>query len=288
MKVLINCTGFIGDILFSTSVAEKLKLEGKADIVDYLIHLYQPYELVANNPHIDNVFLFETDLRIYDKVIDLHGIDFTIPPAQYYQMVAGIQNTSPEFHVHTNPAFDFAVSKSLKPYKDAGKLVVAYMSNWEERTFLFTKEEYVRGVDVPNLGYGGKHRNINTILQGLTKEDSLLLVPVGMPPGYNVREADFANTAEYSMQASFLKHCDYFIGAEGGLCNLAAGVGTSTIITSDFVHQLYGWNGVLRKLKEPKLGPVYYYKSGHYELDPYLTDTQVVDEIKQIILNKNK
>ena len=33
------------------------------------------------------------------------------------------------------------------------------------------------------------------------------------------------------------------------------GVGTKTIITGDYVHQLYGWNGVIRKLKEPKLGP---------------------------------
>ena len=50
------------------------------------------------------------------------------------------------------------------------------------------------------------------------------------------------------------------IGGESGLINLAAGVkGTKTIITGDYVHQLYGWNGVMRKLKEPKLGPEFYF-----------------------------
>ena len=283
MKVLINCTGFIGDVLFSSSVAKKLKDESKATVVDYLIQLYQPYELLCNDPYIDRVFLFSTDIKDYDKVINLHEIDFNYAPAQYYQMVAGISNPSPEFFVHTNPSFDYVVSENLKPYKNSGKILVAYMSNWEERSFLFTEEDYKRGVDVPNLGYGGKHRDINSILVDLSKDDRLVLVPIGMPSGYNVREADFSNTAEYSMQASFVKCCDYFIGAEGGLCNLAAGVGTTTIITGDFVHQLYGWNGVLRKIEEPKLGPVWYFQDKHYELDPYLTDKEVSKKIIDII-----
>ncbi len=286
MKILINCTGFIGDILFSTSIAKKLIEENSNTTVDYLIHLYQPYELVSNNPYISNVYLFDCDTSIYDKVIHLHDIDFHYAPAEYYQMLAGIKNTSPDFYVYTNTHYDYVVSKHLTPYKNFGKALIAYSTNWEERSFLFTKEEYERGIDVPYLGYGGKHRNIEFIISELSKNENLILVPVGMPPGYNVREADFSNTAEYSMQASFIKNCDYFIGAEGGLCNLAAGVGTKTIITGDFVHQLYGWNGVLRKIKEPKLGPIHYFNSSHYELDPYLTDIDVINNINQIILNK--
>lgn len=285
MKILINCTGFIGDILFSSSIAKKLKEENPDIIVDYLIHLYQPYELLQNNPFIDNVYLFNCDTNNYDKIINLSYIDFNFQPALYYQMLAGIKNPSPEFYVYTNPAYDYVVSKNLKPYKDDNKIIIAYLSNWEERSFLFTEKEYNIGIDVPNLGYGGKHRDINKILFELNKNPNLILIPVGMPAGYNVREADFNNTSEYSMQASFIKCCDYFIGAEGGLANLACGVGTKTILTGDFVHQLYGWNGSIRKHQQPKLGPIWYFPYNNYELDPYLTDIEVATNIN-LIINK--
>lgn len=287
MKILINCTGFIGDILFASSVAEQLYVQAntgdeyhKQVVIDYLIHLYQPYELLCNNPFINQVHLFDCDRSIYDTIYNLHEIDFNIQPPKYYQMQCGIENPTTEFQVYTNKAFDAAVAKSLQPFKDQGLVVVAYLSNWEERSFLFTEEEYKRGIDVPNLGYGGSHRNVDWIIEQLSSQPNLVMIPVGMPAGYNVREADFNNVAEYSMQASFLKNCDYFIGAEGGLCNLAAGVGTKTIITGDFIHQLYGWNGVLRKIQEPKLGPEHYFTTvAHLTLNPYLTDREVVEHI---------
>lgn len=289
MKILINCTGFIGDILFASSVAEQLHKQDTSQklTIDYLIHLYQPYELLTNNPFINKVYLFDCDRTSYDTTFNLHEIDFNIQPPKYYQIQCGIKDPTTEFKVYTNKAFDAAVATTLRPFRDQGSKVIAYLSNWEERSFLFTEEEYERGIDVPNLGYGGSHRNINLIIEKLNKEPNLVLIPVGMPPGYNAREADFNNVAEYSMQASFLKNCDYFIGAEGGLCNLAAGVGTKTIITGDFIHQLYGWNGVLRKIQEPKLGPKNYFeKVGHITLNPYLTDIEVVHSIKTIINEK--
>ena len=287
MRILVNCTGFIGDILFASSAAKQLHqekvLDGDELLVDYLIHLYQPYELLNNNPYINQVHLFSCDESVYDVKHTLHHLDFNIQPPKYYQMQCGIKNPTTQFEVYTNRAFDTAVEKSLKPFKDQGLKIVAYLSNWEEKSFLFTEEEYTRGIDVPNLGYGGSHRNIEWIIEQLNNHPGILLTPVGMPPGYNVREADFNNVAEYSMQASFLKNCDYFIGAEGGLCNLAAGVGTKTVITGDFIHQLYGCNGVLRKIQEPKLGPQYYFESGHTTLSPYLTDEQVCEAIKKIL-----
>ena len=88
----------------------------------------------------------------------------------------------------------------------------------------------------------------------------------------------------YGMTASIIKACDYMIGAESGLINLAAGVGTKTIITGDFVHQLYGYNGVLKKIQEPKLGPEFYFpNAGHVSLDPYLTDDEVITQMREII-----
>lgn len=288
MRVLINCTGFIGDILFASSVAKQLHEQSTSKeelTVDYLIHLYQPYELLSNNPFINEVHLFDCDKSIYDTVYNLHEIDFNIEPPKYYQMQCGIENPTTEFEIYTNKAFDLAVEKSLKPFKDQGLKIVAYLNNWEERSFIFTEEEYERGIDVPGYGYGGKHRNTNWIVEQLNQEAGLLMIPVGMPANYNAREADFNNVAEYSMQASFLKNCDYFIGAEGGLCNLASGVGTKTIITGDFVHQLYGWNGVIRKIEEPRLGPKFYFNTvAHLTLNPYLTDKEVATTLIEHLL----
>ena len=68
------------------------------------------------------------------------------------------------------------------------------------------------------------------------------------------------------------------------MINLAAGVGTKTIITGDFVHQLYGPNGVIKKIKNPKLGPEFYFpNSGHVSLDPYLLDEEVIEQMRKLI-----
>ena len=58
MKILIKTYGFIGDILFASSIAQKLKEQyGNDCIVDYCIGFPQPYKLLKNNPWIDNVYL---------------------------------------------------------------------------------------------------------------------------------------------------------------------------------------------------------------------------------------
>ena len=116
-----------------------------------------------------------------------------------------------------------------------------------------------------------------------TSNKDLILIEVGKPNGTNQLETDIFTVSEYSLTASIIKNCDYFIGGEGGLCNLAAGVGTKTIITGDFTHQLYGWNGVLQKNKFNMVGPKFYFgEDKHIELDPYLTDDQVIEQINKL------
>jgi hypothetical protein len=58
MKILIKAMGFIGDNLFATSVAKKLKYkhDGLCE-VDLLLSVAQPFELISMDPHIDNVYL---------------------------------------------------------------------------------------------------------------------------------------------------------------------------------------------------------------------------------------
>lgn len=279
MKILIKAMGFIGDNLFATSVAKKLKYkhDGLCE-VDLLLSVVQPFELISMDPHIDNVYLEMPDKQ-YDKVFQLGHIHRQSTPCEQLQVQCGIENPSPEFKIYTNPTIDKYVEHYFK--NKGNKKLVAWLSNWEERSFLFTEKEYKRGNDVPNLGYGGKHRNIPYIINELEKNNNIQLIEVGKPNGTNQLNTNILTVSEYSLTASILKHCDYFIGAEGGLANLASGVGTKTILTSDFVHQLYGWNGVIEKQAEPKLGPRHYFE-GHIDLNPYLTDDEVVEQINNL------
>lgn len=286
---LVSTYGFFGDIMFATSLAEKLKAAGYTS-VDYLIGFPQMAQLVSNNPYIDNTFVSEypgpkpyssLDLSKYSKVVKLGSLDYKVTPCEQYQQQAGLTDLSTEYTIYTAPEYDLIAEELIRELKQTyNKPVVAVMSNWEPKTYLFTSEQYQAGLDVPNLGYGGSHRNITYIIQELEKDFTLYSVGVG-----NMNQQQTSNLPDNDQksllfEASILKHCDAFVGTEGGLCNLAAGVGTKTIITGDFVHQLYGWNGVLKKIQEPKLGPVHYFKNaGHVELDPYLTDQQVTQEI---------
>jgi hypothetical protein len=283
MKILIKAMGFIGDNLFATSVAKKLKYkyDGLCE-VDMLLSVAQPFELISNDPHIDNVYLEMPDKQ-YDIIFQLQPLSKNPTPCEQLQTQCRIENPTTEYKIYTNPYLDEYVKHCFK--NKGERKLVAYLSNWEERSFLFTEEEYKRGIDVPNLGYGGKRRNISYIISELEKNKDLILIEVGKPNGTNQLETDIFTVSEYSLTASIIKNCDYFIGGEGGLCNLAAGVGTKTIITGDFTHQLYGWNGVIEKNEEPKLGPKFYFPEfGHVTLNPYISDDEVIDELKKLIV----
>ena len=281
MKILIKSIGFIGDNLFGSSIPKKLKEQYAHCEVDYLLTMSQPYELISNNPYIDNVYLNMPN-KNYDKVFQLQPIHRSQTPCIQFQLQCQILDASSNFKIYTNAALDEYVRHLILPLKD--KKIVAWLSNWEERSIAFNEDEYKLGIDVPNLGYGGKRRNISKIIDQLQQHNDLYLIEVGKPNGYDQKLTDIFSVSEYTLTASIIKNCDYFIGAEGGLANLASGVGTKTILTGDFVHQLYGWNGVIEKCDEPKLGPKYYFgEEDHITLDPYLTDEQVIEHIYKLI-----
>lgn len=292
-KCLIVTCGFFGDIMYASSIAEKLRLQ--YEIIDYLIGFPQMHQLIQNNPYIDNVFVSDIpgpfpissiNESKYTKVIKLQPLNYLVTPCEEFQRQAGVDvnDISSEYTIYTSSEYDTIAEKIINDLKtEHNKPVIGIMSNWQSKTYLFTKEQYKLGIDVPNLGYGGAHRNIDMIVNELY--NSFTLIPIGVgelnqQQTVNIPDND---TKSLLFEASLLKYCDAFIGTEGGLCNLAAGVGTKTIITGDFVHQLYGWNGVIKQIKEPKLGPIHYFSNNaHVELDPYFTDEEV---IKQIIKN---
>lgn len=285
MKILVKTIGYIGDNLFATSVAKKLK-EKYSDVceVHFQISILTPFELMYNDPAIDRVFLLGEPVEEYDLVYQLSPINRSETPTIQFQRECEITDLSSEYRIYTNSALDALVSKRFIEYKNAGYKTIAVQQNWEERSFIFTEKEYELGNNVPNLGYGGKRRNINFIVNAIDNFKNVIIIPVGKPNGYDQRTSDISSVSEFTLTASVIKNCDFFIGSEGGLSNLAAGVGTRTIITGDFVHQLYGWNGVIEKNEEPKLGPKYYFPDlGHIELNPYITDEEVVQQISELI-----
>lgn len=286
MKILIKAIGFIGDNIFATSVAKKLKEKhGNDTIVDFQLSILAPFELIFNNPYIDNVHFIECDESQYDVIHQLQPINRKSTPIEQFQTQCGIENIDTYYEVFTNKSNDKLIDTVFKEYRKVKKLLLAVQTNWGEKSFLFTEEEYKKGIDVPNLGYGGKHRDIDKIIELLNSETDLLIIPVGKPNGFNQKSTEIPVVTELSLTASVIKNCDYFIGSEGGLSNIAAGLGVKTIITGDFVHQLYGWNGVIEKNEEPKLGPKFYFPEfGHVTLNPYISDEEVVSQIKSHIL----
>lgn len=290
-KVLVITYGYFGDIAFASSLAEFLKKE--YNTVDYLIGFPQMRKLINNNPFINKVFVppnpgpapstsVEFQLT-YSKVVQLGPLSFTKPPVVEYKQQAGIKDKSPEYKLYTDPDLDSAVQTLFTDLPE-NKKVIAVMNNWKEKTFTFTEEQYKAGIDVPNLGYGGAHRDTDKIISVLSDYFTILTVGVDGSNQHQTINTDDYDSKSILFEASIMKYCNAFVGAEGGLCNLAAGVGTSTIITGDFIHQLYGWNGVIKKINEPKLGPENYFKDGkHKTLDPYLSDEQVVEQIKLIL-----
>lgn len=287
---LIVCHGYFGDHLFANSIAEHLVTEngGPYDAVDYVIGFPQVYPFFVRNPYVRNVFVdgpgpsprIPSNANNYTKVHQLGPISRVVPPAVEMQLACGVDVPSPKFHAITNSELDELVHKH---YGEKTGLVVGVMNGWKERSFLFTREQYDRGIDVPNLGYGGAHRNTDWITEQLgTQYNTIQIGTTGKVNQFTIEHEQ----PSLDLTASILKYCDVFVGAEGGLANLAYAVGTDTILTSDFVHQLYGPNGVLQKLPEPKLGPIYYGRGNHINLDPYLTDEEVVSQIIQHLNNR--
>jgi len=293
-KCLIICHGYFGDHLFANSIAERLIQEKQFDQVDYVIGFPQVKPFFDRNPFVTNVILTTlgpspirpNNWQEYDSCFQLGPINRIVTPAVEMQSLCGVKNTTPHFYIHTNPDIDVELEETFRKTKEqTGLPVLAIMNGWKEKTFLFTREQYQRGIDVPNLGYGGSHRNTDYITEVL--KETFPHVMVGTPFGVSQMNLNYTGPS-LDMTASLLKFCDYFIGAEGGIANLAYAVGTKTIITSDFVHQLYGPNGVLQKLDNPQLGPINYTTNpkDHINLDPYLTDQEVLENIMEIILKE--
>jgi hypothetical protein len=292
-RVLIKTYGFIGDILFASSIAEKLKIQNPYCIVDYCIGFPQPYKLLKNNPYIDNVFLSKEkgprvilpdniDLSTYNQIYELPECRQDIQPTIWYQQYCGIANPTPQYEVYTDRHLDESIKYELSLLNKDNKKVIGYVANWKNLTISYTKEEYSSGLkNVKDIMSHSQlnTRDVDTIINKLNED--YIIIPIGYEHGVTQYHTALDSTSTYTNTASILKICDLVIGQEGGLTNLAAGVGTRCIITTDFVHALYGPSGIMKKFDKVNLGPANLFPNkNHINLDPFIFDDDIIKIIK--------
>jgi ADP-heptose:LPS heptosyltransferase len=268
-KCLIIVIGWLGDSLFASSIAERLKSENQYDVIDYLIGFPQTQPLLELNPYIDKVHVSPEygpypsthyiDLNEYNDVFRLPVNDLTDPPTIKFQKHCGVRNIRTEYEVNTLDQYDSIFHSMPK-----NRINIGICSTWKDKN-----EQYYHSDDLIKILEDNKHFN---------------LFKIGLPPTTNQYQgAEISNY--YLFTASLCKFCDWVIGSEGGLTNLAAGVGTRVIYTTDFTYGLFGPNGRMYKYQDPlsKIGPrAFFPNKGHIALPP---DTNYFD-LPEIITKK--
>ena len=168
--------------------------------------------------------------------------------------------------------------------------------DWDQKSFLFSEDEYEQALGGEDgTGYGSGPRNLDTILSELHNND-IMLFAIGIDKDISKRFPSINSTSRFSFTASLIKNSDYVIGPEGCLTNMSAALKTPTIITTDYIHQMFGPKGILWKQsggnlnklenRVPFLGPCKYFPNGnHTHLSPYLSDREVGNEILKIVTN---
>ena len=120
--VLIKPYGFMGDCLFASSVARKLKEADMFDVVDFAVGLRQAEELLNLNPYIDNVIrtahtdiapLHNITVGGYDEEIQLHPTVKYMPPPTQFQIECKVPEhmVDAKFEVWTDPEIDKKVAQ---------------------------------------------------------------------------------------------------------------------------------------------------------------------------------
>lgn len=307
-RILIKCRNIhIGDVIFSSSVAKKLKEINPKCIIHYDINYLQPIELLENNPYIDKVFFMENDNMEYDIVHKIMNEDVsTLSPYEsavsQFQKMCGIKNAEDTFEVFTNSHLDYSIQRSMQELVNIGDwndqfIKIGYQVDWDRKSFLFTEEQYnlAQGGE-DGSGYGQGKRNVFDILKCLEGHPRIMLFALGLEETISKRYPTLNSTSKFTFTASLMKNCDYVIGGEGCLTNISSALGTKTIITTDYIYQMFGPKGILwqqrggdennLETRVPFLGPCRYFPTDdHIHLSPFLNDYEVGEEILKIALN---
>lgn len=285
-RVLVVTTGWIGDILFSIPLAQKLKEQYNFTTVDYLIDKPQPYLIVKNNQYIDNVYYIQKDNSIaYQKTFVMPVIeDKSIAPTIQYQISCGITNLSTEFDLHVDLKSDLDAKDLIKDKK-----IITYQGDWNDRFWKITDVEcYSKMFDMTHVRPFYKTTNpgnIEYVLELVKKaRPDYIYIPISPYSGSENYSTDprgySTDIVEYQKKAALIKNSKFFLGAEGGLTNLSSGLGTRTIYTTCHMERMFGKQGVISRCDNIQLGPEKLFPKGnHKAIDPYASPEEVAQTI---------
>jgi hypothetical protein len=303
-RVLIRCRNIeIGDILFASSIAKKLKEENPEYSVDFDLNYLQPIELLQNNPYIDNVY-YKESVGPYDETFELTDDPRTLDPyksaVSQFQQMCNIKDPDDTFEIFTNTSEDYAIGRSMGELINIGEwqpnfIKVCYVMDWERKSYLLSEEEDELAPGSPTgTGSGRSPRKLDDILKPLYKPN-IMLFAIGIESKLSKAFPSINSSSKFSFTASLIKNSNYVIGPEGCLTNMSSALGVPTIITTDYIHQLITSKGLewpqdeaanLNNLKcrPPFLGPCQYFpKANHVHLNPFLSDTKVGEKILEIV-----
>lgn len=260
MKLLIINIGFLGDSLLAGSLAENCKKNG-FERVDLLIGFPQTYQLLKNNPYIDNVFLspnagaypeITIDTSIYDKIYQTEHLRFSEKPLDTFNKNFNLDKLEYNFDLHIP---EIEIPNKTKPR-------LAFQYDWHLRSF--SKNNTVRDPQY--------------IVDSIS--DRFEVFVVGDDTHYNINK----NTS-----IDFLKHCaiikesDIFFGYPGGLHWVAGGVKTPSITTSEWVINHYKNNNEFKgndfnKFKSQwMIHTSKHFSESHILLEPEISDEEIIN-----------
>lgn len=128
--------------------------------------------------------------------------------------------------------------------------------------------------DIVSRAYG---RNIQRLVESL--EEIATIKWVGLNPGISSKKG---RNSSLSDDANFIAQSNIFIGPEGGLLWLAAGLGTKCIYLTEHIEALA--EKIERGNPRKTLGSVNHFPRGpHQALPPYCSNEYVVEQISKIL-----
>lgn len=260
MKLLIINTGFLGDSVLAGSLAENCKKNG-FEQVDLLIGFPQTYQLLKNNPYIDNVFLsskvgpypeITIDTSIYDRIYQTDHLKFLEKPLDTFNKNFNLAKLEYNFNLYLP---EIETLNKTKPK-------LAFQCDWHLRSF------------APN----NIQRNPQYIIDSISSKYEILTV--GDNTHYNINE----NTPiDFLKHCSLIKECDIFFGYPGGLHWIAGGVKTPSITTSDFVFNHYknspelNYNSFTDFCNQWMVHASKHFSEPHILLSPEISDEEIID-----------
>lgn len=262
-KYLISVTGWLGDSLIASSVAEQLYIENNNILVDYIIGFPQTKYFLESNPYINEVYVennptpypnYQKFIGEYDEIFSLPVNDLKYLPTIKFQKHCNIKFPKKEFYLYHS----FNKEIFEKP-------LIGICSTWKDKN-----ENFRNGIEI-----------LQKLQQLLPKYDFKLL-------GNNINQFEGANQVDgYIEMAKIMYNCEYIIGAEGGMTNLASGLKTKTICATDFSNALFGKYGRMYQYEDwyDRITPsAFFPNDGHINLDSSIdTNEKIIETLYNIL-----